>query len=324
MTAVQPRRRRSAAKGTFRSIVVPLDGSRLAEHALPLAGTIARAAHARVRLVLIHELPPSPADQASARLYLAVETATRRSQRDYLRRAAARLRRAFEVPVSTVTRDGPIAEVLTTWIDECGADLVVMTTHGRGAIGRAFLGSIADRVLRTVNAPVLLLRPGSDVPAPDLSQRWTPREILLPLDGSSLAEAALPPAVELARLLGTPIALLEVVQPLSVATDPPLPFPPIYDEQTTDALRRQAQDYLDSVAQQLRGRGIEAHPAATVGWSVAGTLLDLARPERTGLVAMATHGHGGLKRALTGSVTDKLVRGADVPVLVVRPRARRA
>ena len=112
MTAVELQRRRAAARGTFRSIVVPLDGSRLAEHALPLAGAIARAARARVRLVLIHELPPSPADQASARLYVAIETATRESQRSYLRKAAARLRRAFEIPVSTVTRDGPVADSL--------------------------------------------------------------------------------------------------------------------------------------------------------------------------------------------------------------------
>jgi nucleotide-binding universal stress UspA family protein len=301
-----------------------LDGSRLAEHALPLAGAIARAARARVRLVLIHELPPSPADQASARLFLAVETATRRSQRDYLRGAAARLRHAFEIPVSTATRDGPIAEALTTWIDECGADLVVMSTHGRGAIGRAFVGSIADYVLRTVAAPVLLVRPADGAPAADLSRRWSPQEILLPLDGSPLAEAALAPAVALARLFRAPVGLLEVVQPLSVATDPPLPFPAIFDEQITGVLRRQAQDYLDSVAERLRDRGIEAHGAAIVGWSVAGTLLEAARPERTGLVAIETHGRGGLKRALTGSVTDKLVRGADVPVLVVRPRAERS
>jgi nucleotide-binding universal stress UspA family protein len=320
MTAVHSLRRKPAARSTWRSLVVPLDGSRLAEHALPLAGAIARAARARVRLVLIHELPPSPADQASARLYVAIETATRRSQRDYLRRAAARLRQAYGIPVGTVTRDGPIAEALTTWIDSSGADLVVMTTHGRGALGRAFVGSVADHVVRTVEAPVLLLRPEQDAPGPDPSHGWSGREILLPLDGSPLAEAALPPALELARLFGLPVSLLEVVQPLSVATDPPLPFPAFYDEQITGERRRQAQDYLDSMSERLRERGIEAHGAATVGWSVAGTLLDVARPERTALVVMATHGRGGLKRVLNGSVTDKLVRGADVPVLVVRPR----
>jgi len=324
MTAVHSVRRKAAARSTFRSIVVPLDGSRLAEHALPIAGAIARAARARVRLVSVHELPPSPTDQESVRLYVAIESATRRSQRDYLRRAAAHLRRAYDIPVSTATRDGPVAEALTAWIDGSGADLVVMTTHGRGALGRAFVGSVADHVVRTVEAPVLLVRSEEDAPGPDPSHGWKGREILLPLDGSPLAEAALPPALELARLFGLPVSLLEVVQPLSVATDPPLPFPAFYDEQITGELRRQAQDYLDSMTERLRERGIDAHGAATLGWSVAGTLLELARPERTALVVMATHGRGGLKRALTGSVTDKLVRGADVPVLVVRPREENA
>jgi nucleotide-binding universal stress UspA family protein len=221
-----------------------------------------------------------------------------------------------------VTPDGPIAETLAAKIDDLGADLVVMTTHGRGAIGRTFLGGIADHLVRTGEVPVVLVRPDAAAALPPELAEWRPGEILVPLDGSPLAEAALAPAVGFARLFRARVALLQVIQPLSLATDPPLPFPATYDEQITEVRRREGQDYLDSVAERLRDQGIEAHGAATVGWSVAGTLLELARPERIGLIAIATHGRGGLKRVLAGSVADKLVRAAEIPLLVVRPGKR--
>jgi nucleotide-binding universal stress UspA family protein len=323
MTAVAWGRARRSVKRSLRSIVVPLDGSKLAEHALPVAGAIAGAARARVRLVLVHQLPPPPMDNATAGLYVSIEAAIRQSQRDYLRHVAVRLRDAWGIRVTTVIPEGPIAPTLAAWIDDVGADLVVMTTHGRGAIGRAFVGSIADHVVRTAEAPVVLVGPDAGGAKPAVPKGWRPREILVPLDGSPLAETALPPAVELARLFRAPITLVQVIQPLSVATDPPMAFPAVHDEQITAIRRREAQDYLDSTAERLRGDGVEVSGAATIGWSVAGTLLELARPERTGLLAMATHGRGGLKRLIVGSVADKLVRAAEVPVLVVRPKGRR-
>jgi len=307
---------------TFRSIVVPLDGSKLAEHALPVAAVIARAARASLRLVLVHRLPPPPTDKASAKLYVSVDLAVRKSERGYLRGFAARLRETWGLKVTTVSPTGPVAETLAAWIEDVEADMVVMTTHGRGAIERALLGSVADRLVRTLEVPIVLLRPEPGEPAPPATLDWSPREIVVGLDGSRLAEAALPPAVELARLFRVPLTLVQVVQPLVVVSDPPLPFPTGYDEQITESIRREAQDYLDSVAEQLRKDGLEVRGVVTMGLNVAGTLLELA-PERAGLLAIATHGHGGLKRALVGSVADKLVRAASVPVLVVRPRARR-
>ena len=86
--------------------------------------------------------------------------------------------------------------------------------------------------------------------------------------------------------------------------------------------RTQAQDYLDDVAERMRGQGLRATGVAVVGWSAVDSILDVARPERVALVALATHGRGGLRRLALGSVADKLVRGADVPVLVYRPPGR--
>jgi nucleotide-binding universal stress UspA family protein len=308
---------------SFRSVVVPLDGSRFAEQALPVAAAIARAARARLRLVLVHQLPPPPTDKASAKLYVSIEVALRKAQRAYLRGLAVRLGDMGGIKVTTVTLTGPVATTLAEYIHDGSADLVVMTTHGRGAVGRALLGSVADRLVRTLEVPIVLLRPEGDETASPAMREWNPHEIVVGLDGSRLAEAALPPAAELARLLRAPVTLLQVVEPLVLAADPPLPFPTGYDERITEWRRREAQDYLDDVAEALRKEGVQVSGVARVGWSAAATLLELT-PEQAGLLAIATHGRSGLKRALVGSVADKLIRAAQVPVLIVRPKGRRA
>ena len=107
--------------------------------------------------------------------------------------------------------------------------------------------------------------------------------------------------------------------PLVVVTDPPLPYPTGVEEKLTRIRLDQAQDYLDDMVEQLRGQGQAATGVAVTATDVPGTLLQLGRPPRVGLLAIATHGRGGVSRMFLGSVTDKLVRGADLPVLVCRP-----
>ena len=307
--------------GTFRSIVVPLDGSAFAEQALPAAAAIALAARAKLRLVLVHQLPPPPHDRDTAKLYVSVELAVRRSERDYLRATSARLRERHGVQVTTVVLEAPVGPGLVGWIHEIDADLVVMTTHGRGAVGRAMHGSVADQLVRALDVPVLLVRPDSEREATD--SPWTLREIVVGLDGSRLAEAAVTPAASLAQILQVPITLVQVVPPLATATDPPVPFPVGYDERITEVRRREALDYLEDVAERLRGEGTTVTAIAVVNPSPAGTLLDLGRRERGTLLTVGTRGRGGVKRLMLGSVADKLVRGAAVPVLVVPPPRRK-
>jgi nucleotide-binding universal stress UspA family protein len=303
--------------GSFKSLVVPLDGSPFAEQALPVATAIAHAARARLRLVLVHQLPPPPQDRETAKLYVSVELAVRRSQRDYLRATASRLRERHGVQVTTVLLDAPVGPTLASWIHDIDADLVVMTTHGRGAVGRVLHGSVADQLVRALDVPVLLIRPDAEGGGAD--SPWTPREIVVGLDGSRQAEAALPPAETLARTLSIPLTLVQVIQPLVAATDPALPFPMEYDQRITEVRRREALDYLENVARRLRGDGNTASAVAVVHYSPAETLLELGRPERGSLLALGTRGRGGVKRLMLGSVADKLVREAAVPVLVVPP-----
>ncbi|HEX6433912.1 MAG TPA: universal stress protein, partial [Gemmatimonadales bacterium] len=150
-------------------------------------------------------------------------------------------------------------------------------------------------------------------------------EIMVPLDGSPLAEAALEPAMTLARLWDAEISLVQVVRPVILTSGAPLSFPSGYSDQVTAIRRDSAQDYVRDVAERVREAGVRSTGVAVIGAEpTPETLINLAAPERVSLMVVATHGLGGLKRMMLGSVADKLVRGANVPVLVVRPSGRRA
>jgi len=300
-----------------RSILVPLDGSPFAEHALLLADNIARGTGASLRLALVHEGPPPAFDQASVQSLLGLEVASRKAERDYLRGVQIGLRSGGCRVPSAVSLTGTPGPALTAYVEEMGIDLVVMATHGRGGVQRAWLGSVADHLSRHLEVPLLLVRPadGKTPPAPPPAHG----RILVALDGSPLAEQALEPAVGLARLWNAELMLLRVVRPIPVAIEPPLVMATVYDEQVTAAWRAQAQDYLDDIVERLRARGVRATAVASIGWSPAQTINDLARPEEVRLIALATHGRGGIRRLALGSVADKVIRAAEVPVLVLRP-----
>lgn len=301
----------------FRTILVPLDGSPLAEQAIPAALAVAVPAGSKVKLVLVHQpLPPSQAGVS----YAKVELAMRKADRDYLRSVAARLREQLGRALSAAVLKGDVVETLARYIRELRTDLVVMTTHGRGGIRRAWLGSVADQLIRTSEVPILLVRVSD---AENLVAPASPREILVPLDGSPLAEAVLDPVAALARLWDAEISLVQVVSPVVRATEPPVAVPTGHSDELTALARESAQDYIRQVAERLRESGVKASGSALVGAGVAETLLDLASPERVQMVAVATHGRGGLRRLVLGSVADKLVRAAEIPVLVVRPRGHR-
>jgi nucleotide-binding universal stress UspA family protein len=303
----------------FQSILVPLDGSELAEQAIPIAQAIAERARSKLKLVLVHDriiLVKPGLD------YTRLELAMQKADREYLKSVTARVReRLGRLVSSAVLRGLPVVETLARYARELGADLVVMTTHGRGGLRRAWLGSVTDQLIRSTEVPVLVVRPGeARVERPV----WEPGEILVALDGSPLAEAALEPAVEVARLWDAELSLVQIVRPILPTDDPRLTLPASYSDQVTAIRRESAQDYIRDVAEGVRDAGIRASGVAVIGNSVPETLIELAEPERVSLMVVATHGLGGLRRMVLGSVADKVVRGANVPVLVVRPTARRA
>jgi nucleotide-binding universal stress UspA family protein len=305
----------------FRSVLVPLDGSPLAEQTIPLALEIARLARSKVRLVLVHQSLPPPFFEEGAQLYVSIDLAMRKAERDYLRGLAAQLRDRSSLKISSVTLDGSTEQALVKYIQDIGADLVAMTTHGRGGVRGGWLGSVADHLVRKLDVPVIVTRAREG--AGFLTAPPKIREILVPLDGSPLGEAALAPATAVAGLFDAELVLVQVVPPLSAGSLLPDTLSTGYDTEIIALQRKGAQDYLEDLSEDLQERGTRVKTTVVVGHTVGEALINLAHPERFDLVAIATHGRSGVQRLMLGSVADKLIRAARAPVLVIRPRKGR-
>lgn len=285
-------------------ILVPLDGSPLAERALPYAETLARRTGARLvllRTVEAHALTVRGRSEARGALMIEAET--------YLDGVAARLReRGFSVDL--VLSDGNAAEEIEEEIVLRAIDLVVMATHGRSGLGRWVYGSVAECVLHLAEVPVLLVRAWQSEPSGDFAA--APR-IVVPLDGSHFAEAALPVARDLAKTLGGELLLVRAVAPPDIA----LVSAMTYITFDTDEELATATTYLNTIA--AANPDIPTKILAYPGPSVP-VIAAAARENDAALIVMATHDRSGFGRFLLGSVADMTLREGSVPLLLVRPR----
>jgi nucleotide-binding universal stress UspA family protein len=291
----------------LKTILLPLDGSSLAERALRYAAVLARRCEARVVLVQAvqaHTLPGTDPSEAQ------VDVTTGAEQ--YLRTAVGRLGADGIVSETHVYYDDPVHAILDLAVRQ-QADLIVMATHGRGGLGRMLYGSVADQILRRATIPVLL------VPS-IVEHAWPadgPLSLLIPLDGSELATQALQAAELLTESFGSRVTLLRVVQPV--------PYPLYgegyayvpYDE---DAEVADARRYLDEQATWLGERGVHVTTDVVVG-DPARAIGEIARAKDVDVVVMATHGHVGLSRLILGSVATATLRHTTAPLLLVRPSA---
>jgi nucleotide-binding universal stress UspA family protein len=294
-------------------IVVPLDGSGFAEEALGPATQIAVRLYEPLELTLVHAPSPMLAEVPGAGLGLDAEV--RADERIYLEKLAQRLSGETGVSARTAILDGPVAPSLIEHTRNRNAHLVVMTTHGRGGMSRLFLGSVADRLIRELHRPLLLLHSGTHLTVPRPGDR---RRILVPLDGSSLAESVID---QVLAVFGQEVRLdlVQVVSPrhdLFVGNEAPLAAPSAMEQSLMAANR-----YLQAIAVRLLRLGVEVHTEVRVDHSVAHAILEAAGIRQSQLIAIATHGLGGIERLLLGSVADKLVRSAHIPLLVWNPPA---
>jgi len=171
----------------YRSLLVPLDGSAFAEQALPFALSIARRAGATINLVRVHVPYAYMSAEGVTPWSYQWDTEIREHERAYLDGISKRLTAAQSVPVTYRLLEGPVvAEVIQHHATATGADLIVMTTHGRGPLSRFWMGSVADELVRRATTPVLLVRPQET--AVDLAADRVLKHILIPLDGSTLSE----------------------------------------------------------------------------------------------------------------------------------------
>lgn len=294
----------------YRNLLVPLDGSTFSEHALALARPIARRAGSRLHLVLIHTpLALHTSDIAPIRLTEQWEDEHRERERHYLEGQAGELR-AEGLEVDTEVRDGDVARELTAMAES--ADLLVLATHGRGGLGRAWLGSVADSLIRHVEKPVLLVRPDEDDPTP--RPALEPRHILAATDGSEASVATLDHAASIARLFDARITLLRVVAFPGGLASPYIPHTAEMDREAVERGDEEARTSLASLAE--RFADLEVQTRVGHAFQPARGILRAAEEIGCDLVAVGTHRRTALGRAVLGSTADKVVRAASVPVLV--------
>lgn len=295
----------------YQKLLVPLDGSAFAETALSAATHVARNAGASIILATVRE-------PLTAMVYQEWMTSEGSWEEAYLEEVAAKLGAESGVEMTTVLLSGRVDESLDRHAAEEGVDLIVLATHGRGPLTRSWLGSTADGLVRRSRIPVLLTRPSEDGSEAG-EARHTFERVLVPLDGSELSERALEPALALGGLDDASFTLLRIVQYPAGLASPYLPDTVTLNRQLVEEARERAQAYLETTASKLREKGVEVATEVQLEPQPGTGIIHFARDHEIDLIAMATHGRGGVSRVLLGSVADKVLRGSHAPLLLVRP-----
>jgi len=290
------RQARPADEIMFDDIVVPLDGSSFAEQALPLAEVMAHACHGRMELVAVAQTEAAPTEERDD--VTAGEIRTPTELESYLGQVAWSLQQG-DVDVNYTVKHGPVADSIVRLARDVRADLIVMTTRGRSSMERLIAGSVAHKVVRLSDRPVLLIRP---------TEEWTSRasrfrRLMVTLDGSESAEMVLPYVRALARIFDSDVMLLAVPE--------------------TDAEKPRLEHYLNSVVQALRVRGFKARAIVT-GSGAARTIVAVSKDERADLIMIATRGRGGTSdHSSVGSVTERVVQSIHCPVFLASAQVPR-
>ena len=332
----------------FKKILVPVDGSPFSEAAIPVALSVSRRCGASVELVSVEAPAPSLASEAW-------EVPAADWAAGYLDDLIDRIgESAGSGGVTSTVLSGRVSDSLARHATETEADLVAMATHGRGAVTRAWLGSVADSFVRHTTKPVLLVRPEPHT-EPDLGADVPLQRILIPTDGSAFSHAVAEPALTLGGLFDARYTVVRVVifpvdvatpylphtvqmnqpvvetatrvageetdRPVDVAT-PYLPHTVQMNQEMVETATRVAEEETDRLARELKERALIVDTEIHVSGRAAHKILMLAEELDCQLVALATHGRGGVARALLGSVADKVIRGSHRNVLVLQPPMR--
>jgi nucleotide-binding universal stress UspA family protein len=293
----------------FTRILVPLDGSATAEKVLPYARALARTLEIPVTLMAVIETGGDFSTDKARYLDTLIEEGVRNSE-EYLKRISITFGRAT---VQCVVEKGKAEEAIIAKAAANGGTLITMATHGRSGLNRWLLGSIAEKVVRGAANAVLVIRGNEGATA---DGETAPDSIIVPLDGSLVAESVLPCTVELAKALNFKVSLLRSYSLKQIIFS--------FEEYTPDLdelkeeLKWEAMSYLDEKVAELKSRGlIDVFCFVTEG-DAAETIIEMANGAPNSLIAMSTHSGSGIKHWVLGSVTEKVLRHANNPVLVLR------
>jgi nucleotide-binding universal stress UspA family protein len=300
----------------FNRLLVPLDGSQLAQSALPYALALAGASDAAITLLTVVQ-PMQLISEYSVRYDASLEAEQIASAFVALDTTAGVLRRAG-ARVTTAVTVGSAADQILRYVEENDADCIVMATYGRGGAFHWAFGSVARKVLTAASVPTLVVRAKDVNPQPYAAARF--RRILVPLDGSERAEAALPLVTQLAQQYRATVTLARIV-PFPGGVYFASPYAPMVATETFDeemaAERDGAKAWLQTVADRMRAAGIAVETVTQDG-DAASRLLGLLDRQPFDLVVMATHGRTGIARFVMGSVAERMIEASETPVLLVR------
>ena len=283
----------------YEKILVPLDGSDLAEAALPVVTEIARVLGSRVILLNACGMSEDKCD-----IY-----------QEYLNMLALKVTEQTEKKSSAVLVHGSAADEIIKYIEDNKISLTVMATHGRSGISHWAIGSVAEKIIREANRPILLLRSQEQC----AFDAGVLSKVIAPLDGSKMGEAALRYVEALAKKASTEVVLFHALERqyhFAIAADTYVQVP--YTDAEMKPVKAEAQAYLDHVAQRLAEKGLNVRKEIREG-KAAESIIDFAGQSGINLIAMSTHGRSGLSRWVFGSVADKIIHSSCARVMVVRP-----
>ena len=311
-------------------VMIPLDGSTLAEQALPLGVSLAQqiSSDSVVQLVQVVPKPSNAVSYISTPngdiSPLELVDAFWGSAQSYLSKMKEELAEVG-IPVETCILEGDVGQVLADLANEQETCYIVMSTHGRGGLSRWALGSVADQLLHLSKRPLIIMRPqgAMQVTMPralhlenNLSQL---KRIVVPLDGSPLAEQVLPHVKKLARAYEAELLLfrsVSLVPPSMIGADVALLEKKLYEVN-----RNEARDYLKRIKVNLQIQGFKVS-IEVGGAPTADAILRYATQVDADLIAMATHARGAIGRLIWGSVTDGVIRAGQMPVLVTKAETK--
>lgn len=300
----------------YKRILVPLDGSDIAEQAMPYAQLLTRGLKANIELLRVYSTPPAELSDPARGVYLSQICETFKNMaEDYLGEQAAILRKEG-LSVATVVLEGDAAGHIVSEAEKEPDTLIVICSHGRSGITRWVMGSVTDKVLRATSAPMLIIRPKADG---TLVQNLELKDIIVPLDGSPLGEEVLSHAVNLSKEFGLGVTLLRAI-PSAAEYFSYMDYPiPNYDE-LYQQVEEDAKQYLEETRQRISQQGTPRVEARLILGNAAGAITDYARDVPNSIIAMTTHGRSGVGRWVLGSVADRVVRHSGNPVLLVRAK----
>lgn len=311
----------------YRKMLVPLDGSELAEtvctYAKELAGRL------DIDVVLLHVSDPSaPGMVPMETAYIDHMAEIVKRQVADVQKSTAQPGKSKRVKVTGELLVGYAAEEILRYADENAIDLIVLASHGRSGLKRWTIGSVASKVMGATKIPVWLIKPGTPKEIP--YDKWSKRTLVVALDGSELAECILPHTVALAQQRSNepvevlllwvcePPVLPSYYQPNITVGDVTLNWKQ-HEQQEIAKCKQAAQQYLSGVEKRLKASHISNVRSEVLVGRPADEITDYVHKHPFSLLIIATHGRSGVKRWVYGSVANNVLQGVSNPILLIRP-----